>query len=306
MVNLKGTIFKIEKLAIYDGPGIRTVIFLKGCPLRCKWCSSPESQIISPEMGYSVDKCFKCGKCVKVCPEDAIRISEKGDILTNWQLCNNCGECVEGCAFGARKMIGRQVTANEVVREIEKDEIFYHHSGGGVTLSGGEPAMQPEFSFEILKACRHRGLHTAMETCGFSKWNVLSEMLKYLDLIYIDIKHMSSEKHLELTGQANMLILENIKNIDVRNGDTSLIIRIPVIPGISDTPKNIENTAAFIRGLNRVERIELLPYHKYGVGTYSIIGREYPLMNLRIPSQDHLNSLREAINSFNIPVRIGG
>jgi len=303
---IKGTIFNIERFAIHDGPGIRTVIFIKGCPLKCQWCSTPQSQEMSPEMGYFVDKCLRCGRCAEVCPVKAITIYNSGEILTERQLCNNCGQCVEVCPAGARTMIGREVTAGEVVKEIEKDTVFYWNSGGGVTLSGGEPTVQPQFSLEILKACQESGIHTAMETCGYVKWDILDEMLKYLDLVYVDIKHISSAEHAKLTGKGNKLILENIGKMAAKYADTPLIIRIPVIPGHSDSVENIMNTAKFVHQLERVERIELLPYHRFGVSTYKVLLRDYPLLNLEVPHEDHLHDLEELVRAYDIEVQIGG
>lgn len=305
-MTMKGMIVNIERFAIHDGPGIRTVIFLKGCPLRCWWCSTPESQDVFPEMGYFANKCMRCAKCAEVCPVKAIAISSSGEILTERQLCDNCGKCVEVCSTGARTMMGKEVTVGQVVEEVEKDSIFYWNSGGGVTLSGGEPTMQPKFSMEILKACKESGMHTAMETCGYVKWDILDEMLKYLDLVYIDIKHMSSVEHTKLIGERNELILENTRKIAAEYADISLIIRIPIIPRYNDSIENIVSTAKFVRRLKRVERIELLPYHKFGVSTYRVLLRDYPLLNLEVPHEDHLRDLEELIRSYDIQVQIGG
>ena len=173
----KGTIVNIERFAIHDGPGIRTVVFMKGCPLRCKWCSTPESQSMSLEMGYAVNKCTRCGKCAEICPVKAIAVSDSGEILTDRLLCDDCGQCVEVCPSGARTTVGREMTVAQIIEEVEKDSVFYWNSGGGVTLSGGEPTLQPKFSLEILKASKARGIHTVMETSGYAEWDVLSELL---------------------------------------------------------------------------------------------------------------------------------
>ncbi len=305
-MTMKGMIVNTERFAIHDGPGIRTVIFMKGCPLRCRWCSNPESQNVFPEIGYFANKCMRCAKCAEVCPVKAIAISSSGEILTERQFCDNCGKCVEVCPTGARTMIGKEVTVGQVVEEVEKDSIFYWNSGGGVTLSGGEPTMQPKFSLEILKACKESGIHTAMETCGYVKWDILDEMLKYLDLVYIDLKHMWSAQHTKLTGEGNELILENARKVAAEHANMSLIIRIPIIPGYNDSIENIVSTAKFSCRLKRVERIELLPYHKFGVFRYRVLLRDYPLLNLEVPDEDHLRDLEELIRSYDIQTQIGG
>lgn len=303
---IKGIIVNIERFAVHDGPGIRTVIFMKGCPLRCQWCSTPESQTTSLEMGYFVNKCLRCAKCAEVCPLKAITVSSSGEILTDRLLCDDCGKCVEVCTTGARKMVGREMTVEQIVAEVEKDSIFYWNSGGGITLSGGEPTMQPKFSLEILRACKERGIHTAMETCGYVEWDILDEMLKYLDLVYFDIKHVLSEEHERLTGKRNGLILENCRKIVANYPDVELIIRIPVIPGHNDSDENIENTAKFVHRLEKAVRLELLPYHNFGVHMYRVLLRAYPLQNIEPPSEDRMHDLEELAKSCGVQVQIGG
>lgn len=305
-MTVNGTIFKVERFAVHDGPGIRTVVFMKGCRLRCLWCSSPESQRVSPEMGYDADKCPHCGTCVEACSVEAISASSDNGVVTDIQRCDHCGECVAICPEGARTLIGEVVTVEDVLHEVEKDSAFYHRSGGGVTLSGGEPTMQPEFAAEILKGSLKRGFHTAIETCGHVQWEILDQILPYLDLVYIDIKHMSSERHKDLTGVGNDLILENVKRIDKACANLSLIIRIPVIPGVNDAADNIRKIAEFVGGLRRVERIELLPYHRYGLLMYRVLFRDYILQKVGVPSEGHLRDLEDIIRSYHVPVQIGG
>jgi pyruvate formate lyase activating enzyme len=301
-----GTILKIERFAIHDGPGIRTVVFLKGCPLRCKWCSTPESQDASVEIGYFLDECTRCARCAEVCPPKAISVSDDGNILTEKQVCNSCGQCVETCFAGARTRIGKRISVREVMCELEKDLVFYHNSDGGITLSGGEPTMQPEFCLGILKACREIGIHTAIETSGYADWDTLDPILRYSDLVYVDIKHMSSAEHEKLTEKRNELILENIQKIAAAHVNIPLIIRIPVVPGHNDSRENVVNTAEFSCRLNRVERVELLPYHRFGISMYSVVMREYSLMNVEAPHEAHLRELQDLIRSYGIDVQIGG
>lgn len=306
LATVKGTVLKIERFAIHDGPGIRTVVFLKGCPLECRWCSTPESQNIFREMEYSVSKCTRSAKCIEVCPVKAVTISGSGEIFTDMQLCDNCGQCVVVCPSGARTMVGGEMTVGQVLEEIEKDTVFYWNSGGGVTLSGGEPTMQPKYALEILKACKGRGIHTAIETCGYVKWDTLDEMLQYLDLVHVDIKHMLPVEHKKLTGKENELILENIGRIAAKYPDKPLIVRIPVIPGYSDSDENILSTAQFVSQLKGNHKIELLPYHKFGVHNYSALSRDYSLSDLESPSADRMRALEELVKSCGIQAQIGG
>ncbi len=304
-MTVKGSIFKIDRFAIHEGPGIRTVVFMKGCPLRCSWCSSPESHSLSPEMGFYADRCVQCGDCVDACPVKAITVSPKGRIVTDTNLCDHCGECVAICSVGARKLMGEAVTVEDVLHEIEKDSAFYHNSGGGITLTGGEPTLQPEFAAGILKGCFEREFHTAMGTSGYAKWEILNKLLPLLDLIYVDIKHMSSKKHRELTGKNNDLILMNVKKIETNYPNLPLIVRIPIIPGVNDDVDNITKTAEFVSRLNQVERIEIVPYHRYGISTYSALFRDYSLIKVKIPTEEHLNGLASIIHAYHIPVQIG-
>jgi pyruvate formate lyase activating enzyme len=303
---LKGAIFKIERLAVHDGPGIRTLIFFKGCPLRCLWCSSPESQSNHLEIAYDERNCVRCMMCLEVCPLNAIYISKGGRVRTDRQRCDNCGECVNVCRHNARRIIGQEVYLSEVIKEIERDEVFYYRSGGGVTLSGGEPTAQPEFAKAILKSCLNRGIPTAMETCGYTCWGILEDLLDFLDLIYVDLKHISAHIHEKLTGVSNHLILENIEKMNEDSRGTPMIIRLPVIPGINDTQENIRGMADFVRRLNNVKRIDLLPYHRYGVSSYWILERDYELTNVVVPSHERMLNLKSIFESHGITVQIGG
>ena len=305
-MTVKGIVFNIARFAIHDGPGIRTVVFLKGCPLRCAWCSTPESHVLSPEMGYYADRCIRCGRCAEVCPPQAITVTDGHEVITDKNLCDACGRCVEVCPVGARRMLGTEMTVEEVLTEVEKDALFYWNSGGGVTLSGGEPTMQPVFSGEILKTCQERGIHTAMETCGHSDWDTLDRLLRYVDLLYVDLKNMSPAAHEKDTGKGNTLILDNIEKVAALHPETGLIIRVPVIPGYNDSVENILQTARFVCHLKGVERIELLPYHRLGVSKYGVLFREYDLRHVEIPQEDHLRHLEERMRSCGLEVQIGG
>jgi pyruvate formate lyase activating enzyme len=303
---MQGTIYKIERLAVHDGPGIRTVVFLKGCPLSCFWCSSPESQQMSFETGYFEESCTGCFQCLNHCTQKAISITEEGKVTTNQTLCLNCGECLSTCVYQARRSFGFQVSVEELVREIEKDEVFFHHSSGGVTLSGGEVLTQAEFARQVLQACVQRGYHTAIETCGFQEWELFAQLLPLIDLLYFDIKHMSAQAHQKYTGVPNDLILSNIQKADQASFDFSLIVRFPVITGFNDALENIQATAQFVRKLSKLKRVELLPYHPYGVHTYQILGENYGGHQIQKPTDERLQMIQDVFASYQIEVQIGG
>ena len=304
--SLKGCIYKTERLAVYDGPGIRTVVFLKGCPMSCIWCASPESKSGKPEIGLKSELCTGCMACADICPEQAVRVDRDGNIEFRRDQCRACGGCEEVCPSGARTLIGEMVDATDVVARLEKDEVFYHRSGGGITLSGGDPVFQPSFSAAVLQKSLERGFHTAMETCAFCRWEVLETMLDHLDLVYMDIKHMDDRRHLELTGCPNTMILENIRNTTRQYADLELVLRVPVIPGLNDEKDNMDGIMEFALALDHIKQIELLPYHRYGVASYPLVGKSYGLPDIEPPSPGRMQALRERMEKSGIPVRIGG
>ena len=304
--DVNGMIFKIERHAVHDGPGIRTVIFFKGCPLHCQWCSSPESQRRSAEMAHYTARCRQCQACLSACPLGAISKNAGGGMQTDPALCDHCGECAQACNFGARRLIGEETSLAQVVHAIEKDEVFYFRSGGGVTLSGGEPTAQPEFAQAILAACNQRAIHTAMETCGHVSWSVFEPLLRRLDLVYIDIKHSDADLHAQLTGVPNDVILENLRRVDARCRHTRLIVRVPVIPGFNDDVKTIEAIGALGRQLDRLERIELLPFHRYGSHVYAALGKPYAFEGANLIEAGHLQKLAHIIRSQGVQAQIGG
>jgi pyruvate formate lyase activating enzyme len=295
-----GIIFDIERFSVHDGPGIRTVVFLKGCPLKCQWCANPESQKTEPQVGFFPDRCLSCLKCSMVCPfGDFFR--EKNDI--NWAQCINCFQCVDACIYNARIKYGRKITASEVLDIVKRDVVFYRNSRGGITLSGGEATYQPLFSISILKKCQKEGLHTALETCGFVSWSEFDKILDYVDLLLYDIKHMNSKKHKEGTGVANEIILENAKKASKKVSE--MIIRFPLIPQFNEDDDNIKKMAYFISNeLDNVIQVDILPYHSMGKSKSEIIGKEYKF-NHEIQNETVLN-VRKIFESFGLNVSIGG
>ncbi|MBS7641437.1 MAG: glycyl-radical enzyme activating protein [Candidatus Bathyarchaeia archaeon] len=298
---MKGLILNIERFSIHDGPGIRTVVFLKGCPLRCIWCSTPDGQNMFPELEYFSHKCIKCGRCIDACPKKAI-VKLNDEIVTLRYECTLCGKCVEKCLSGARKIVGKEMTVEDVLKEVEKDMVFYSSSGGGVTLSGGDPISQPEFSAAILKMCRERGINTCIETSAYGDWGSLAKMLAYTDFLYVDIKHIDPLKHKKFTGKSNRKILKNIENISKSYPDMPVVVRVPVVPGYTDDMENIRAIALFVSGLGKNFKIELLPYHRLGIHRYEALSRPYLLRDLMPPPHEHIKTLKRFIESYGVKV----
>lgn len=288
-----GIVFNIQKCSIHDGPGIRTLIFLKGCPLKCLWCSNPESQDRRPEVASFYKRCIGCGECAKVCPKNAISDKDT-NFKINRRLCDRCGECASVCCADAKQMIGNEMSVEQVMLEIEKDRPFYDKTGGGVTFSGGEPLMQAEFLIAALKTCKEKRIHTALETCGYGDAKALLEASTYLDLIHFDIKHLDPEIHKALTGVSNDVILKNLKKLDAEG--VELIIRVPVMPGYNDSDEHIRAIAEFCATLKSVKKVELLPYHSLGAGKYISIDNEYELKDLKGPDKLRSEKLAAIVN----------
>jgi pyruvate formate lyase activating enzyme len=301
----QGIIFDIQTYTLHDGPGIRTLVFLKGCPLTCVWCQNPESQHLRPEIMLYAERCTGCGRCVPICPHQAIDITG-GKSHTRKNLCEGCGNCASACPNEARIVVGRIMSAEEVFQEVRKDEIFYKNSGGGVTLSGGEPLAQAEFSTSILRLCKKAGLHTAIETTGMAQWKTLRQVLEYTDLVLYDLKLIDTLAHKKCTGVPNDLILENVKRI--RNElAIPVVARIPIVPGYNADPKDIEATAKFIATeLGQNTRVNILAYHQLGEAKYTRLEKEGREINIRPPSGKEMLSLQKSMEAFGLKVTIGG
>lgn len=301
----KGFVFDIQHYSIHDGPGIRTTVFLTGCPLKCLWCQNPESQQLYPRLFFRYDKCTGCGKCIPVCIHGAVVLNGKS-AKTNRQLCKGCGECIKACPSEARSIIGKEITSEEVFKDVSSDKIFYQESNGGVTLSGGEVLFQPEFSSSILELCKNHDIHTAIETSGYGSWENMKQILAYTDLVLFDFKHLDDYEHKKLTGVSNKTILENAKKIwhDLK---IPIIARVPVIPGCNDSITNINQTADFISAeLDKSVNVDLLPYNSLGETKYKNLEQPWNGFSGTIPSDEKMNELRNIFKSYGLSVKIGG
>ncbi len=300
---IKGTVFNIQRFSVHDGPGIRTTVFLKGCPLNCWWCHNPESQHPKPELILRQQRCIRCGACIQACERKAV--SWQGDMIwTDRANCDACGACVAVCASEARELAGREMTAAEVVAEVERDISFYDESGGGVTFSGGEPLLQPLFLLALLRACKEREIHTAVDTSGCASPGAIESIRQYVDLFLYDLKLMNEAEHQRYTGVSNRLILENLQAL-VQRGQR-LIVRIPIIPGLTDAEENIRQIGEFAASLPPLARIEILPYHSIASRKYGRLDRVYRLPDTQPPSEEDLGSVADTLRSFGLQVKIGG
>lgn len=297
-----GMIFNIQRYSVQDGPGVRTTVFVKGCPLRCLWCSNPESQRAYPQVSHRNTLCTKCGRCLEACPKDAISLSQAG-IRINRSKCDNCGRCVPVCYPGAIEVLGREVTVDEVVAEARKDVLFYRNSGGGVTVSGGEPLAQPDFVSAVLRRCQDDGLHTTVDTCGYAPPEALTKVLGYTDLVLFDVKHLQEEPHRMATGVSNRRILANA--LAVARAGVSMIMRLPLIPDINDSEDNVRGTARFAQELG-VRRLDLLPYHRFGISKYTNLDRRYRLDGHTSPPDEDVQRLKDMLETMGMECQIGG
>ena len=296
-----GVVFDTQRFSVHDGPGIRTTVFLKGCPLRCLWCHNPESQRIRPELSFERELCILCGNCVEVCPEGAQAAGE-GKRLINRELCISCGACVESCYTNALVLKGTTMTAQDVLEEVMRDELLYKKSGGGLTLSGGEPVMQPAFAEDILKGAKSHGIHTAIETCGTVRREILEEILEATDLVIYDLKHMDTKAHERLTGMGNERVLANLERLAALDKET--LIRIPLIPGCNDDDDNLRATADSIKRLGIAE-VEIIPYHDFASAKYELIDLEYDLKNIKPYTSEQLAPRKRVIEECGVTVRVG-
>ncbi len=286
--SMKGEIFNIQKYSVHDGPGIRTIVFLKGCPLHCKWCSNPESQVREAELAYNVGRCLtthKCKHCLKVCPNNALIEKEDGTLSINRSLCADCDLlCAKACPAQGLIIYGKQQSVDEILRSVEQDMAFYSRSSGGMTLSGGEPLAQGEFSIALLREARRRRIKTAIETCGQVPWKTMETAAEFINYFLFDIKHMNSEKHKEFTGKSNEIILDNFAKLAQLVPDKTILCRTPVIPGFNDSEEEIRAICEFIKPFPNVQ-YELLPYHRLGTQKYTFLDRIPPMGEIQLDTK---------------------
>ncbi len=298
-----GIIFDIQRFSIHDGPGIRTTVFFKGCPLRCWWCHNPEGQAPVRELMLREDRCIRCLECLKACENGAISQSD-GTLTTALDKCTRCGNCAQVCPSGAREIIGREVTVSQVMAEVVKDIIFYDQSGGGVTFSGGEPLSQPDFLGGLLRESREREIHTAVDTSGCAPFSILSRICGDVDLFLYDIKLMDDEKHRQYTSVSNGLILKNLQELSQKGHQ--IIVRVPVVPGINDDEENVSKLGEFVASLTHPPQVHLLGYHKLGLEKYRRLRRVWNLPETKPPSADRVAEIAATLRRFGLQVTIGG
>jgi len=292
----RGLIFNIQKFSLHDGSGIRTLVFLQGCPLACSWCSNPEGQARLPVLAFDANKCIgtsECDLCVPLCGAGAIAHGGDGKVQIDRVLCNDCGECVDACPSRALELLGKSMSVEEVLDTVEEDSSFYVRSGGGLTLSGGEPLSQAAFAVELLQAARSRGIGTALETSGHCRWEDLQEACGHVDQVFYDIKSADSARHEAHAKVGNGLILRNLRKLCEHFPDLPVVVRTPIIPGFNDSPGDVGAIARLVNDLPGSPRHELLPYHGFGEPKYRRLGKEYPLCDLEPPTEERMARLRE-------------
>ena len=306
VIERKAFIFNKQKYNMYDGPGVRTLVFFKGCPLRCKWCSNPEGLERKYQIMFKPTTCVSCGSCVPVCPQKIHSISSSGEHIIDRSIdCIGCGQCVEACIPDALKVSGEQVPISELLEYVEQDRAFYDQSGGGVTLGGGEVTSQPEAAINLLQACKQEGLHTAIETCGYTKKETILRFAEYVDLFLFDLKHIEPERHFELTGVRNEMILENLEELIMKRNHVK--VRMPMLKGINDSEAEIRGVIEFLkpfREFKNFEGIDLLPYHKLGVNKYVQLGMDYPIEGDPSLDDADLDRIEGWIREYDFPVSV--
>lgn len=301
---MKGTIFDLKRYAVHDGPGIRLNVFFKGCPLHCLWCHNPEGISFKPELMLMPNRCARCGDCLRACRFGVLSQNGTGEVLADRSRCTLCGDCVEACSREAINIVGREVSIEDILAEAEKERIFFEQSGGGVTLTGGEPLAQADFAEALMEALKARGFHVALDTSGYASADIFLRLVAKADLILFDLKLMDEEKHKKFTGVSNHTVLDNLRKLDELG--KPVWIRFPLIPGINDDEGNLEAMAAFLSELKSVEQLNVLPYHKGGVEKFRRVGREQEFAIFEPPAEEKIQSVMNFFAVRGFKVKRGG
>jgi pyruvate formate lyase activating enzyme len=298
-----GEVSHIQFYNVHDGPGIRTVVFLKGCPLTCQWCSNPETMSAERELGLKRTLCTACEACLSQCDRDALYLDSQHELQVRRDRCDSCGDCVPSCLPGALTLYGQTMTAREIFAEVQRDTMFYG-SDGGVTISGGEPLLQPSLVSEVFQLCQEAGINTCLETAGSVSWKAWNRVLPYTDLVLYDLKHMDSDQHRRMTGVPNELILDNARRL--AESTVAMLFRVPLIPGFNDSPEAVDQLAEFVRGLHRadIRGIELMPFHRMAIGKYDSLGKAYRFADTQLSDDVHVEPRRQQIEALGVPCSV--
>ena len=299
---MEGNVFNIQRYSIDDGPGIRSTVFLKGCPMRCPWCSNPESLTKEPQLLYRFTTCKKCGDCLSVCEDGAITFDPENGPVFDRELCSLCGKCVKNCISQAINITGETMSIEQVWKTIRKDLVYYEESGGGVTCSGGEILLQPDFVAELFKKCRENGVHTCADTAGGGSESAMAKVLEYTDLVYFDLKCLDPARHLELTGVPLDIVLRNLKMIC--ESAIPIVIRVPLIPEQNDDEDGLTSIAKFVKENAPDSTVHIMPYHRYGESKYTSLGMTYSLSGLRENTQEDLSRAHGIFEGAGLTVEV--
>lgn len=302
---MKGRIFNIERYSTHDGPGIRTTVFVKGCPLTCAWCHNPEGLSCTSQIVYHLERCIGCGRCLSTCLEGAVAFGKNGFEI-NSELCMACGDCVSVCPTQARERLGEEVLPEEILERVIKDRLFFEESGGGVTFSGGEPLIQADFVSECLKLVKEKRLHTVLDTSGYASTEDVKKVLPFTDLFLFDIKGMDKERHRIYVGADNQLIHDNLHYIDSQNKPIN--IRLPIVPGVNDFPDEVAACGRMLSSLKNIVQVNLLPLHKMAAEKYRRLSKEYTIMDIPEPTDRQLMELKSILQNQGLraKIKIGG
>ena len=297
---IKGTVFNIQRYSIDDGPGVRTTVFVKGCPLSCKWCSNPESQCFAPQLSYRYTSCKRCGKCIDKCPQGALSMGEEGLIIDR-EKCDLCGMCVKKCLYEALSISGKEMTAEEAYKVVARDKDYYENVGG-CTCSGGEILAQADFVAAIFRICKENGIHTNADTSGFGSREALKKIMEYADMFYYDLKLLNSDKHKEWTGVPNEIILDNLRY--VAESGIPVVIRVPLIPGVNASEEDIHNMAKTVCEYAPNALVSMLGYHEYGKNKYRMVGMEYAMPETPSLTEEEKARALEIVSSYGLECKI--